>query len=394
MFVRTLLNYFTGYVKIRVEGFFIERFMNLCISKKILLMDIQREKSTIMYANVSIKDYKRLRQIAKKTKTKVKIQTKKGLPFTAHKYRKRKIFGILFLLIIICIIISSNYIWNVEITGNSKISTNELLESLEKSGLAIGKSKNDIDTNTIINNIRLNRDDIAWIGITIKGTNAIVKIKEIDKAPEVLDKDAYCNIVANKAGIITKISVQNGTACVNIGDIVEPGTLLVNGYLEGKYTGTRYVRALATVEAKVWYTKKEKQSLTQDIQVPTGNEEKKYKIKFKKNEINLFKTLSKFQKYDTINENKKIMLFSDFYLPIELIKITNKEYKVQQITYTEEELIQNVTEKLKQELLLEIPEQNNIVNVNVNTESANGYVEVEVTYEVLENIGVEQTINF
>ena len=68
MFVRKILNYFTGYVKIKVEGFFIERFINMCISKKILLMNIEREKSTIMYANVGVDDYKKLKQIAKKTK--------------------------------------------------------------------------------------------------------------------------------------------------------------------------------------------------------------------------------------------------------------------------------------------------------------------------------------
>ena len=44
----------------------------------------------IMYAKVGVADYKRLRQVAKKTKSKVKIQNKKGLPFLAHKYRKRK----------------------------------------------------------------------------------------------------------------------------------------------------------------------------------------------------------------------------------------------------------------------------------------------------------------
>ena len=71
LFVRTVSNYFTGYVKIKVEGFYIERFINMCISKKILLMNIEREKSTIMYANVGLADYRRLRQIAKKTKSKI-----------------------------------------------------------------------------------------------------------------------------------------------------------------------------------------------------------------------------------------------------------------------------------------------------------------------------------
>lgn len=198
MFVRSILNYFTGYVNIKVEGFFIERFINMCTSKKILLMDIKREKSSIMYANVSIKDYKRLRQVAKKTKSKIKIQNKKGLPFFAHKYRKRKIFAFLFGAVILAMIVLSNYIWNIEISGNINITKQEILKILEEKGFKIGSSKNDIDTNSVINKIRLERDDIAWMGITVKGTNAIVKIKEADKAPKVLDENAYCNIIADK----------------------------------------------------------------------------------------------------------------------------------------------------------------------------------------------------
>ena len=393
MFVRRVLNYCTGYVSIRVEGFYVERFINMCISKRILLMDIKREKSTIMYANVGLADYKKLKPIAKKTKSKIKIQRKKGLPFTAHKYRKRKIFGLFFIVVVICIIISSNYIWNIDISGNINISKEDLLKSLEENGLAVGTSKNDMDTEEVIRKIRLNRDDIAWIGITVKGTNAIVKIKETEKAPKVIDKNAYCNIVADKYGMITEINVQNGTAGVSVGDIVEPGQILVNGYLEGKYTGLRYVHSLATIKAKIWYTKKEKAALKQEIPVETGNVENKYSMKFKKNQINLFKTLSKFEKYDTIKDEKKVMLFSNFYLPFEIVKTTNKEYILQEKTYTEDELTEILTEKLSEELLKEISDKNKIVNKNINKHSNNGYLEVELTYETIENMGIEQEIN-
>lgn len=394
LFVRAISNYFTGYVKIKVEGFFIERFINMCISKKIILMDIEREKLTIMYAKVGLSDYRRIRQVAKKTKSKVKILEKKGLPFTAHKYRKRKAFGVLFLAVIIGMIISSNYIWNIEVTGNKTISKEDLLLSLERSGLSIGISKNNMDTNSVINKIRLNRHDIAWIGITVKGTNAIVKIKEIDKAPEIIDESAYCNIVADKSGMITEINVQNGTAAVKVGDIVESGVVLVDGYIEGKYTGIRYVHSMADIKAKVWYTKTVKAPLTQEIKVDTGRVENKYTLKFKKNQINLFKTLSKFEKYDTINESKKVMLFDNFYLPLEIVRTTNKEYIMQEITYTEEELTNILVEQAKCELDKAIESNDNIVNINVNTYSDGANVEVEVTYEVLESIGIEQEINF
>ena len=117
------------------------------------------------------------------------------------------------------------------------------------------------------------------------------------------------------------------------------------GYLEGKYTGLRYVHALANIEAKVWYSKKEKVYFNQQIKVPTGVTEEKYTLNFNNFKINLYKTLSKFKKYDTINESKKLMLFSNFYLPIELIKTTNEEYELKYVTYTEEELIRNFFKK-------------------------------------------------
>ena len=150
---------------------------------------------------------------------------------------------------------------------------------------------------------------------------------------------------------------------------------------------------MATIEAKVWYTKKEKAPLIQEIPVETGNVENKYSVKFKKNQINLFKTLSKFEKYDTISEDKKLMLFSNFYLPFEIVKTTNKEYILEEKVYTEEELTELLTEKLGKELLQEIDNKNNIINTNVNTYLNNGYLEVELTYETLEDIGIEQEMN-
>ena len=394
MFLKILLNYILGYVNIKVEGFFIERFINICISKKILLWNIKREKSTILYANVSIKDYKRLKSIAKKTKSKISIQSKKGIPFILHKYRKRKIFVALLAIIVIALFVMSRFIWNIEIKGNERIHKEEIIEELNKQGLRIGTYKRKINANSIINKVRLNRNDIAWMGINLEGTNVIVEIKETSEAPEIIDENEYCNIVANKEGMITKISVQNGTAVVKEGDIVKAGDILVLGYLEGKYTGIRYVHAKADIEAKIWYSKKEKVFLKQQIQVPTGATEEKYALNINNFKINFYKTLSKFKNYDTINENKKLKIFSNFYLPIEITKKTNYEYKYEEKTYTEEELTKITEEKIEKELEEEILQKENIINKQTNIYPNEDYIEVEVIYEVLENIGSKDKIIF
>lgn len=394
MYLKILLNYILGYVNIKVEGFFIERFINICISKKILLWNIKRKKSTIMYANIGINDYKKLKPIAKKTKSKISIQNKKGFPFVVHKYRKRKIFVGLLAVIFIALFVMSKFIWNIEIKGNNQISKTEILEELNKQGLKIGAYKGKINSNSIINRVRLDRNDIAWMGIDLEGTNAIVEIKETSKAPEIIDENEYCNIVSNKEGMITKINVQNGTAVVKEGDIVKQGDILVQGYLEGKYTGIRYVHAKADIEAKIWYSKKEKVFLKQQIQVPTGATEEKYTLNINNFKINFYKTLSKFENYDTINENKKLMIFSNFYLPIEITKKTNYEYVNEEKIYTEEELIQLTQEKIEEELKEEISQKENIINKQTNVYPNEDYIEVEVIYEVLENIGNKDKIIF
>ena len=88
------------------------------------------------------------------------------------------------------------------------------------------------------------------------------------------------------------------------------------------------------------------------------------------------------------------MLFSNFYLPIEFIKTTNYEYKNQDITYTEEELKAIGTQKLQEELENEIQNKENIINKQVNIYGNEEYIEVEVIYEVLEDIGTESEILF
>ena len=394
MYFKIILNYILGYVNILVEGYFVEKFINICNKQKIFLWNLKRSKTTIIYANVSIKDFKKLKPIAQKTKCKIKIKSKKGLPFIFNKYKKRKIFVIGLAMVLITIFTLSKFIWNIEVIGNEKINADEIIQIANENNLKIGKFKNKVDTKKIINKLRLERDDIAWIGIEIKGTNAIIKIVESIPKPNIIDDEEFCNIVATKDAIIKKISAQNGTPVVKEGEIVKKGTVLIAGWLEGKYTGTRYVHATGSVQGKVWYTQKERIYFKQQKKEQTGNVENKYSLNINNFKINFNKGVSKFKNYDTIETNKKVKLFSNFYLPIELIKITNTEVNITDITYTLEEAKNIGIEKAKQELNNKIENLNNILSIQINDSQTSQYIEVEVTYEVLENIGTKEKIVF
>ena len=124
----------------------------------------------------------------------------------------------------------------------------------------------------------------------------------------------------------------------------------------------------------------------------TEKNQKKYYIKFNNFQINFNKSLPKFQKYDTINEEKKLKLFSDFYLPITLGISTYYELEEKNEVLTLKQAKERLIEKLKAELSEEIENKEDIKDIQIKTVEEPTAVEVEVIYEVLESIGTEEKI--
>lgn len=394
MFFKIVFSYILGYLRISIEGYYIERFINICKKRNITIWNLKRNKNTMLFFNVRIKEFKEVCKIVKQLNCKLKIRSKKGLPFLMYKYKKRKTFAILLIIVVFIIGLSSMYVWNLDIIEENNQELPNIRQDIEEAGIKLGTLKSKINSKEIINKIRLKRNDVAWMGIEKKGTNIIVKLVKADQKPEIVDTNEYCNIVSDKTGVITKINAQNGTANVKVGDTINKGDILINGWMEGKYTGIRYVHAKGEIEAKVWYTKNKKipYILTQTRE--TGNQENKYSLKINNFEINFLKKYSKFEIYDTIETDSKFRIFSDFYLPISVVKTTFKEKENYTQKYTLEEAKTLGIEELQEELKKEIKDEKKIVNKNINTYEKEDGVEIYVTYEVLENIGTNEKIVF
>lgn len=163
MLIKLLIQIILGYVRIEVEGYYIERFINLCTNRKIFTWNLKRDSGVKLFLNIGINEFKKIKDIARRTSCKIKIKEKRGIPFLLYRYKKRKIFAIFLLIILIILFISSRYIWNIEISFQDNQVVENIGTDLEKLGLKPGIAKNKIDTEKIINDIRLNRSDIAWI---------------------------------------------------------------------------------------------------------------------------------------------------------------------------------------------------------------------------------------
>ena len=132
MSLKNITKNIKGYVLIQIEGYFIERFINLIKNNEIDMWDIKQENVGIVIAKIYAKDFLKIKNIAKTSKCKVRIKNKTGVPFVLKKYRHRKIFALLIAIVSTVITVSNLYIWEVEIIGDFTFPIEEVRKDLEE----------------------------------------------------------------------------------------------------------------------------------------------------------------------------------------------------------------------------------------------------------------------
>ena len=118
----------------------------------------------------------------------------------------------------------------------------------------------------------------------------------------------------------------------------------------------------------------------------TGNSEKKYVLKIGKYEINLLNTSTNFEKYDKINDVKKLTLFGKFEVPVELETITYEEYLSDDISYTKEEALELAKEGALMQAYENILKEAEIINSEYKVFYTEEEVIVRATVECVEKV--------
>jgi similar to stage IV sporulation protein len=322
MEINSKIQNITGVITVEIEGFFTERFINLCKINNIKIWDIRNIVKGIVRFKMNISDFKKIRKIVRKTKCKINIKEKKGIYFTLFKYRKRKLVFLLLFMLIFFSISFSTFIWNINISGNSKVESQTIIQGLKEIGVYPGKNKIGMDTKQIVNNLRIKVPELSWVGIEINGTTINVKVAEKTQInSEDIQESAIGDIIANKSGVITKIVPENGTAKFKIGSYIEQGIVAIEGTIYSKILEPKSVTAKGILRANCEYVLKREYKYENIVKNYTGK--KRYTVGITINsKENIINYLNKSKKYDINKSSKKINIFGneisvDFYTFVE-----------------------------------------------------------------------------
>lgn len=393
MLIIRIWNYFRGYVIIKIEGLTLEKFINLAISKNIILWDIVRVDYTTLKAKVSVAGFKDLRDVMQKVGCRVYIVDKKGYPFFLNKFKYRKMLAIGSVLSIALIVFLTSFIWRIDIVGNERIGDNEIINVLSSINIKQGIRKSTARKQDISNILLLKIHDLSYANVEIRGTRMIVEVRERDLIQVEIKEDTPCNIIASKKAVIEKVIVKNGKAIVSKGDIVEEGQILITGIIEDESLASPlFVHSEGNIFAKTRYSEIIEEPIVKSIDEETGRTFTTREVVIGDKRIQLMNGEIPFKNYIEENIIKEIGDLGIIKLPLTTIHHIYKEVKRVKIKQDIDSLKKIIAVKGIQQLMEKIPKESKIISKDIRYSIEDNVLITEVIVEVNEDIGVKEKI--
>ncbi len=384
-----------GYVTIQAEGIFLERFLNICTRRELDVQNIRRLGAERMVAELSLKTFRQIRPVCFRTKTRVRILKRQGMPFLIHRYRKRKLALLGLGLALILLWYTSGHIMGITVFGNQKIPTETVLRHLAQTGVALGNPTGELDPSHIRNKMMQELEELAWIGINVSGSRVYIEVVERLTPEPRVDKNLPCHLVASRDGEVLSIEAREGQTMVSLGSGVREGDILVSGIMDNTATGYRAVHAYGQVFARTTYQAVKEYPLTEIIPVKTGKAKTRYTLRILEREIPIY-----FGKKEPYSVCEKIEQVKEWRIPIDslpslfVVKEQFLEQHQEEITRTVAEVLELARKELTEEVKKDVPKVAEVEDQELShilTEQ--GTVQVCLTYICRENIALEVPID-
>lgn len=392
MFAR-LLAFWTGRV------FFVAKcdnpaaFVNKALQAGITLFRIERSEHGLR-AQAALRDFARLRPVARAVGAHVKIIARYGWPFIAARWWHRK--GLLAGIVLIALVLSilSQLVLFISVSGNKTIGSAEILQKAQALGLKTWVLSGDLDLNRIATGLEESFPDAAWVGIGRKGTH--VQIEVVEKIrPRAKAEDG--NLVAAKTGLVQQVIVIQGIAQVHEGEMVQKGQVLiakappaapVNPQANDKATPPA-AKAKGFVRARVWYSAEASVPLKEDKVVSTGKVSTGWGIKIGARVIMVTTPNSPYAMVKKDVVTKPLLAWRNWRFPVELITINYAELQQVHIERSPEEARQEAESLARTEVQSKITRGVTLLEEKVRVlSSTDKAIRVRVEEETYEDLAV------
>lgn len=379
-----------GITEIEVRGENPARLLNAMSGSNIEFWESKPIDDFCIRFKIHSADYPAVKSLRGMSGLEIKVSSSRGGKRLAkHLKRRIALFSCLAVLVA-ALAVSSLFIWNIEVSGNEKVSDAEIIRILNECGISYGTFWPAVSSDGVRSQMLLRLDDISWIAVNLHNSKAEITVHERVSKPEIYDKDKFCDIAAEKSGIITEMFVFEGEPRVAVGDTVTEGDILVSGLMQSETGDDRLVHAKAEIKARTWYSLSAVTPLTETYKTSVCSSKRAISFVFGKNVINFRSdSRNKSTACDKIIKYKDASLNKVFTFPIGVIS----ERELRRNTQIQTIDVDAETERIKADLLSELERRlggGTVTDYSYSVSDDNGLLTVTLHAECTENISIER----
>ena len=367
-------------VKIKIKGKNIERFLKRLISFNIELLKIEYIKYNEIFVQIRKTNIDRVMEL--KTIYEIEVVEVYGIDKLKQIIKKYKYIIISIIISFLFILYLSNTIFSINIMHNDKNLRELLLNELKENDIKVYSLKKNYKYITKVKTKILEKykDKIEWLEIENSGTKCIVRV-EMRKINNIKSTDIKRNVVAKKDAIIMSITSTKGEILKYKNDYVKKGDVIISGNIYFNENIKDTVEANGKVYGEVWYKAV--------VEYPLKYREEK--ILDKEKNIYIFKLgnfnfkLNTIKNYNVVSKERTIL--KHLFLPISLIKQTNKKVEYIEQSLTKDEAVTKASEYAIMKMKSKLNDNEYIINTkNLKVEQNNSKIVIEMFFSVCEDI--------
>lgn len=385
------VNFLLGSVRVELKCRYSERAVNICAKNHIDFRDMRRTGEGTTEMTVSLPGYVKLRTLARDTGGfEARIVRRLGAPFMLWKLRRRYALIAGALLCAVLLGLSTLFVWQIDVTGNVTVPSSQILAALREEGVDIGTCILNIKNKWISNSMLLRIPELSFISLNSQGSRIEVVVREEEPKPELVDPDIPVSVVAEKAGIITGMEVDEGWAVRKAGETVDAGDVLVEAWVP--VGAGRMTHARARVWARTWYELSLRMPLETSGKLYTGEKKTRTAIILGGKRINFYISGGNpYTECDKMTVYTPLTLPGGAVLPLTVIRERYEEYESRADTLTEE----SAKAILSAQLLARLEEligDGSVTSTQYESSLENGILTVTVKAECVEQIAAEHVL--
>lgn len=346
-------------IEMEITGYNIERTLNFLCSKNIQFYEV--EKYNLKQARIQIKpkDKKFVKQFLAERKIEIDSEKYVGLFKFTNFFKIR--YGILIglFLAISLIIIMSNFMLKIDVVGAEKVDAGEIVAMLEENGVSPFTHLNSIQTEQVEKLVLQHFDKVSSVSAIKKGCTIVINIKEKVINDEFENLENVSPLLATQNGMITDITLIQGTLLVKVGDIVKIGDPLVAPYTIDSNGKQIPIVPKAKIMADVWLTGKTEHTENYLKKERTGQF-----VSFRQTTLfgmPIFSNLDE-SPYENYDIEEKVGYLTNYVIPIKYKEIFYFETKCVIIEKKFENVKDELTSQAKKNALMQVGEDVDIKN--------------------------------